>query len=187
MKSLAHIQKLSKMGLIFSKIKFIFCCIGIIGCLTGLISISLGIGSSIKIGNIVLHGFLNTETGTDMKSIGMALTIWLVICVGEGITAWYAKQYFSKELADGTPFTKSGARELKRLGILVITVSLGTSILAEIIREVLIEVFHITANTTPEIGTEGSVILGIAFITVSLLCNYGAEQFEKGEEKLWKI
>ena len=94
MESLTHIQKLSKMGLIFSKIKFVFCCIGIIGCLTGLISISLGIGSSIKIGNVVLHGFLNTETGTDMKSISTALTIWLVICMGGGIKAWYAKQYF---------------------------------------------------------------------------------------------
>ena len=170
--------------MIFSKIKFVFCCIGIIGCLTGLISISLGIGSSIKIGNIILHGFLNTETGTDMKSIGTALTIWLVICMGGGIKAWYAKQYFSKELADGRPFTKRGARELKRLGTLVITVSLGTSMLAEIICEVLIEVLHITANTTPEIwdGNGSSVILGIAFIIVSLLCSYGAEQFEKRKE-----
>ena len=162
MKSLEHIQKLSKMGLILSRIKFIFCFIGIVGCLIGLISIPFGSGSSIKIGNIVLHGLMDTQAGFNLKSIGTTLVAWLVICIDGAITAWFAQSYFSKELMDGTPFTRRGAFELKRLGILVIVVSLGTSMLAK---------------------NENSVILGILFIVVSLLCNYGAEQFEKEKEE----
>lgn len=185
MKSLKQIQQLSRIGLILSRIKFIFSVIGFFGCIAGLIGVLFGNGSSVKIGNLVLHRLVDTDAGFNIKSISASLAAWLVICIGGVVVAWFAKNYFSNELTAGTPFTRSGAKELKRLGILVIVIPLGTSMLAEIVQAVVTGMLHVTSDVALKIwdGDESSVILGIAFVIIALLCNYGAEQLEEKEEK----
>ncbi len=47
-----------------------------------------------------------------------------VACAISGLLLWFAHGYLTHELADGTPFTDSGATELRRLGVLTIVLPL---------------------------------------------------------------
>lgn len=184
MKSLKTIQTLSKMGKTLSKIAFIFAIIGFCGCIAGLISLNFDSGSLIKIGGVTLHGIIDNDSGYNIESIGTALAAWLIICAGEIVLAWFANQYFTNEQMAGTPFTQSGATELKRLGILTICISLGTSMVADIVQEVVAGMLNVTADFATDIcvDNEASVALGIMFIVISLLCRYGAELEESKED-----
>ena len=68
------------------------------------------------------------------------------------------------------------ARSLLRLGILTICIPLGTQILAEIACAVLEK----TSSGAVELplGADGSVVLGVMFIVLSLVCRCAAEQME---------
>lgn len=76
-----------------------------------------------------------------------------------------------KELADGTPFTQSGADQILRLGIRTIVLPL----VAEILRAVFYEVFDVAQALRTDSGNLPSLIMGIVLILVSLIFRYGAE------------
>lgn len=178
-------RALSDGGKTLSKIAFIFAIIGVCGCIVGLISLNFDNERLIKIGGVTLHGIIGNDSGYNIKSIGAALAAWLIICAGEIVLAWFAKNYFINEQMAGTPFTQSGATELKRLGILTICISLGTSMVADIVQEVIAGMLNVTAAFATDIcvDNEASVALGIMFIVISLLCRYGAELVEDKENK----
>ena len=66
------------------------------------------------------------------------------------------------------------AKELTRLGIITIGVSIVTEMVAAIVYEIMSFIFVNTDSL--EIGNWGSVGIGITFIIVSLICRYGAER-----------
>ena len=78
------------------------------------------------------------------------------------------------ELLDGTPFNMERSKELTRLGIITIGVSIVTEAVAAIVYEIMSFIFVNTDSL--EIGNWGSVGIGITFIIVSLICRYGAER-----------
>ena len=80
---------------------------------------------------------------------------------------------FNHELADGEPFTLSGAKELMRLGILTIVIPLGTVIVCSIGVAIADNVYP-GIDKLP-IGEFSSVGLGVMMIVLSLFCRYGAE------------
>lgn len=92
-----------------------------------------------------------------------------VFALTDGILATFAFLYFNAELAEGTPFTQSGADRIKRLGIQTIVLPL----VAEIISEVIYSCFGLTH--TNDWGSGGTVVLGVILILVSLVFRYGAE------------
>lgn len=185
MKTLKTVQTLSKIGKVLSKIAFVFAIIGFCGCIAGLISINLGNGSLIKIGGVTLHGIIANDSGYNIKSISAALVAWLIVCSGEIALSWFAKRYFTNEQLAETPFTQSGATELKRLGILTICIPLGTSIVADIVQAVPAGMLNVTADFATDIcfDNETFIALGVMFIVISLLCRYGAELEENKENK----
>ena len=85
----------------------------------------------------------------------------------------FFEHYFKNELAAGTPFTTEGASELLRLGICTICVPLGAIVVAQtcnaLARQCLANVAEI------QIDGGAPVVLGVAFIIMSLVCKYGAE------------
>ena len=87
--------------------------------------------------------------------------------------AKFAQVYFTNELADGTPFTLAGAKEMMRLGILTICIPAGTTLLTIIARAVIAEVCGEIADLRLDCGE--SIALGVMFLIASLLCRYGAE------------
>ena len=102
------------------------------------------------------------------------MAVGLILCAGEAVLAKFAECYFKHELADGTPFNLSGAKELKRLGILTICIPVGTQIAAEIVYVVMNQIFQDAAPL--RLDQSGSIGIGITFIIVSLICQYGAEK-----------
>lgn len=110
-----------------------------------------------------------------MKSTAdIYMVVAIILCSGEAVIAKFAEHYFKGELLDGTPFNMERSKELTRLGIITIGVSIVTEAVAAIVYEIMSFIFVNTDSL--EIGNWGSVGIGITFIIVSLICRYGAER-----------
>lgn len=175
MKTLHIIQVLSKIGKILSKIAFICCLVGFCICFVGFISLAMGI-EALKLGSVTLKSILNIQDGVTTGTVYAAMAAGMILCAGEAVLAKFAEHYFKRELADGTPFCLEGAKEMRRLGILTICIPLATQTIAEIVQTITAQNFQ---DVVPlELNSSGSVALGIMFLVVSLICQYGAEQHE---------
>lgn len=182
MKTLKTIQTLSKIGRILSKIIFICCVIGAAGCAIGMVSLPFADTGVLKIGGVTVYGLIVNRTGIDLNSLYPLMTGAMLVCVGQAVTAKFAAGYFAHELTAGTPFTLAGAKELLRLGIITICVPLGALLLAQIVSGVMAEI--IGCGEMLQLDGGDSVILGVMFLFMSLLCRYGAELREKSGENL---
>ncbi len=182
MKSLKTIQVLANIGKILSKILFILCIVGFCGCIVGILSLALGL-ESFKIGDVTIRGIIENKAELSMATLYAAMAVGIVYCAAEAVLCKFSEIYFRNELADGTPFTLRGAKELKRLGVIVIIVSLCAGTVCAI-------GLAIAHRANPEIDklpleSIGSIGIGIMMLICSLLCRYGAElRSEKTEETL---
>lgn len=173
-KTLRIIQKLAAVGKVLSKIIAVCCIIGIIGCLIGIVSIStLGL-DTFKIGGVTIHSMIEESAEMSFGTLYAYMTVGLILCIGECIIAKKAEKYFRNELTAGTPFTFDGAKEMLRLGIYIIAISVGALIAANISYSImdhwLSDVAEIHLDAFGQAGT------GLAFIIASLLCKFGAEK-----------
>lgn len=185
MKHLNQIQTLSKIGKILSKIAFICSVLGFCGCIAGLLTLAFGGGAILEWGGVTLHGIVDYREPYSIEGLSAVLAAWLILCAGEAILSWFAQRYFAHELAQCTPFTQSGANELRRLGFLTIFIPLGCAVIADITQGIIAGFLNITTDAITDIcfdqGT--SIILGIMFLILSLLCNYGAALSEPQQIK----
>ncbi|MBQ7714987.1 MAG: hypothetical protein IJT70_03850 [Clostridia bacterium] len=181
MKTLNTIQKLSKLGKILSKIIFVFCLVGGILCVVGIIGLAL-IPDGIKLGGVTIRGLIEKNADISVGTCYAAMAVGIVFCAGEAVLCKFAERYFKNELKAGTPFTFDGAKELMRLGILTICIPVGTTIIAEIVYQIMKHSFSDVVGF--DLGGSISVGLGIMFIVTSLICRHGAEisQGKTGEE-----
>lgn len=177
-KTLNTIQTLSGIGKVFSKIVSICCMVGFCGCVMGIFAMLVG-KEAIKFGGITLHSILETEAGVSTGTIWATIVVGMILCVGEFFVSRMAYRYFTHELAAGTPFTEEGAGELLHLGISVIWIPMVTVVLAQIAQGVIAQFLE----NVEKLSLDGfdSVMLGVMFILMSLLCRYGASQFRKCE------
>lgn len=177
MKTLTTIQKISKLGKTLSKIAFVFSVIGFVGCLAGLCGMGLGGGTLIKIGGVTLHGWILNDSGYSMGSIAAALAAWAIVCAGEAVLAKFSEKYFKNELKAGTPFTFAGAKEMLRLGILILAVPTGCAVAGSIVEGLVAGFMEVEKAAVMDMrfGNEMSITLGVMFILAALLCRYGAE------------
>ena len=88
----------------------------------GLLSNVFGSSKVFKIGGVTIYGLLADIDAYNVKSISATLVAWLIVCMGEAALAKFAELYFRNAEAFGTPFTHTGARELRRLGIMMIVI-----------------------------------------------------------------
>lgn len=93
----------------------------------------------------------------------------VVGCAFGGALLWLFHRYLTHELADGTPFTFSGASELRRLGVVTIVLPLVSLCL----QAIPYTVYDLSYPNRMENGT--SVLLGVALILASLVFRYGAK------------
>jgi len=178
-KTLEIIQKLSKIGKVLSKIIEVFCIVGAVFCLIGIISLSVGNFEAFKIGGVTVHSIIEESAGMSIGTMYASMSVGLIMCIAEVIITKIAGLYFKNEIAAGTPFTMDGAKEMLRLGICTIAISVGSLIVADITYNVLNKCFDSVADMS--LDNASQVGIGIAFIIVSLLCKYGALR-EKSEE-----
>jgi len=181
MKSLKPIQMFAKIGKIVSLVIHIVCMVGGIGCIVGIVALAV-IPDGFKLGGVTIRGFINNYDNLSIGACYTAMAIGAVVCICEAILAKIAHLYFKHELDAGTPFTFDGAKELLRLGICTVAISVGASILAAITYAVMSSLFSGVNELHFEFGT--SIGVGLMFIVMSFFCKYGAEireQSEKGE------
>lgn len=183
MKSLNIIQKLFKIARVSSEVAFVFAIVGFCASLIGLICLCFGADNVLKIGGVTIHGIISENLGYDIKSVAASLSGLPFICVGAAVTAKFAEVNFKNELKEGTPFTLGGAKEMLRLGIITIAVPTGTAVIGRVVEGVVAGFMNVEKAKALEMyfDNETSIVLGIMFIAVSLLCRYGAEIKEKGE------
>lgn len=183
MKSLNIIQKLFKIARVLSEVAFVFAIVGFCASLIGLICLCFGADNVLKIGGVTIHGIISENLGYDIKSVAASLSGLPFICAGAAVTAKFAEVNFKNELKEGTPFTLGGAKEMLRLGIITIAVPTGTAVIGRVVEGVVAGFMNVEKAEALEMyfDNETSIVLGIMFIAVSLLCRYGAEIKEKGE------
>lgn len=168
MKTLESIQKTYKVFQALTRIamilSFIWAGTLLLGVLGGIVWQS---GGNI-VGVPVEYALKLTQTGAVLQMIGVLLGDF-VPALTEGLLFLFAHRYFKQELADGTPFTTSGADQVRSLGIKIIVMPL----VAIIISAVIYECFGVTRPGNWDNGP--AVVLGIALILFSLILRHGAE------------
>lgn len=175
MKTLKTIQVLAKIGKILSSIIFVCCIIGFCGCILGIGSLALGL-ESMKLGGVTIHGIIEKEAEMSLPGMYAAMSVGAVFCAAEAVLSKFAEAYFKKELADGTPFTLQGSKELLRLGILAIALPLAAitvySIGVAVASQAYPEIEKLSLDGFSSVG------LGVMLIVLSLFCRHGAELAE---------
>ena len=180
MKTLNTIQKLAKLGKILSKIVYILSMIGAIGAGVGVVLMAtMGEDAIAKSKESLMQaGEKSAIEQLDKMDVPFLIVIMCVavaFCVAEAVISKFAEKYFTNELADGTPFTLRGAKELMRLGIIQAAVSIGTSTVCGAALAIASASIKSLENETFNGMSFG---LGITFIIVSLICRLGAELTE---------
>ena len=172
MKTLNTIQTISRIGKIISKIVFILSLVGGIGCIVGILCLAL-IPEGLKLGGVTIQGLIENEAALSSGAVYAAMAVGAILCAGEAVLSKLANNYFTHELAAGTPFTFDGAKEMIRLGICTIAIPIGTAVVAGIVYGILNAIFH----SSPELDLSNSfsVGLGVMFIITGLICRHGAE------------
>lgn len=175
MKTLESIQKTYKVFKTLAKIAMILSFVWAGTTLAGLLCGIAWRTSGSVIGISMENALKLTQTVGLNQMIGVLLADF-VFALTDSFLFFFANRYFKQELADGTPFTLAGARQVKSLGIKTIVMPL----VAVIISAVIYECFDLTRPGDWGNGT--AVVLGIALILFSLVLRYGAE-LREGKEK----
>ena len=169
-KTLQTIQKLSKLGRILSKIVKIICIVAAILCAIGLILLAVGADQVVKLGDVAIRALVENDGEQAIESLYAALVGAILLLAGEVVVAGFAARYFRHEYEAGTPFTREGAKEMKRLGILSLVIPIAAAILASIANQVISH-GESAFSANPEV----SVTAGVLFLVVSVIFKYGAE------------
>ena len=175
MKTLESIQKTYKVFKTLAKIamilSFVWAGITLAGLLCGIAWRTSG-----SVIGISMENALKLTQTVGLNQLIGVLLVDFVFALTDSFLFFFANRYFKQELADGTPFTLAGARQVKSLGIKTIVMPL----VAVIISAVIYECFDLTRPGDWGNGT--AVVLGIALILFSLVLRYGAE-LREGKEK----
>lgn len=178
MKTLKTIQTLSKVAKILSTIVFVCSIIGCVSCIIGAVCLGAG-GAILQAGGYDFAKLIQESSGKTIETLYATMACSVILCAGEIAISKFAQLYFKHELEAGTPFTLSGAKEMMRLGIIIVSVSIGTTIVAAIVYAIIKAV---NANVGKyDVGNYSSIMTGIVFMIISLLLKHGAEVSKDGE------
>ena len=173
MKSLQTIQKTFQVFQVLTKIamilSYVWAGLAALGILCGAVWYHGGtvVGASREL----LYSL--TETGGLLEMIGVLLT-HVILALTDGTLLVFALRYFTAEQSDGTPFTKRGAEQIKRLGIRTIVLPLVAAILVATV----CKIFDLPLNVCGDWSNLSGVTMGIVLILASLVFRYGAELTE---------
>lgn len=164
MKSLKTVQAIARVLRILVKIGLIFTIIGAAGALIG----GIALLSTPYLGRELTGMIVSGVEAGDPTMLGIALVGESVYLAGVAVAMGFTCRYFKNELADGTPFTHRGAKELLRAGILNLAVPLGALCLCSAITAIA---------QIPEtlLSNEYEAVSGTVMILLSFVLHYGAD------------
>lgn len=163
MNQLQTIQKTFRVFQTLAAIAKTLCIVGAV--LSG--TIALCISTEINGGNVfTLFGepIKLFADGTGMQKTGVECLITMIVMIAKAILLTFAGRYFKIEQADGTPFSESGATELKRLGIRCIIIPIIATAIAAVEG---VQDIDIT-------GDFPGIVTGLILILASIIFSYGA-------------
>lgn len=176
MKTLESIQKTCKvfktLAMLSMILSFIWAGLSLAGLLCGVTWRGGGTVIGISTGDALK---LTRAAGLE-QMIGILLGDF-VFALTDGFLFFFTHRYLKQELADGTPFTETGAEQVKSLGIKTIVMPL----VAAIISAVVCECFAMSHPS--DRGNGVTLVLGIALILFSLILRHGAELRESTDGK----
>ncbi len=178
MKPLKTVQLIARILRILSVIALVCTIIGTVGVLIGGGVLLAFPDMDAEILQTILSEADAVESAEDLTNLGIALLAGGISLVGQIITTALFAAYLKHELADGTPFTVRGAKELRRVGVLTLVIPFVTACASATVTSLL--------GVEPVISTESSMWLGVVLFLVSFLLRYGAElekKTAKGEKK----
>lgn len=164
MKSLEVIQKIVKVLRILAKIAYIFCIIGAIASAIGAASL-FAIDENSEIWKKALEA-IQPDT-IDLAAVRCTCLTGVIVCAAGAVLSWFSKRLFEDELAAGTPFDKHICKDVLKVGIIYLAVSVVSGIIIAIIYAC----FKLDADGS---GFSGFTT-GIVYIICWLLCRYGAD------------
>lgn len=180
-KTLTTIQTIYKIASIVSMVIFICTIVGACMSLIGL-SIYCTLGTEgLEIGGVNIKGLIGDLQDLSNEDVIYALASSTIICTVVAVVFRFIVSYFKKELTDGTPFTKRGAKELFRLGIIEIVLFFATSIILEIV-EAIINLNGKIVDTQLS-DKPLSIWFGLMCIFLSIIYKYVAEKDEYSKTK----
>ena len=172
MEQLQKIQKTAHVFEILTKIAYIFSIVGAVLCAVGaLCAVAYASGGQVfSLFGEPITIFSTTRPMTETMAVMLADFVMLVT---EAILLSFAYRYLKAEQAAGTPFTVSGAEQLKKLGIRCIWMP--------IVAMVVVSVIGVCYNVD-NIGSDSnlpSLVTGVVLILASMVFRYGAALEEK--------
>lgn len=165
MSTLEKIQKVMRVFMILTKIAMILAYVAVALLLAGAGSLAAGD----LVDKVPLLGTFADTTGVDPSQAVWLLIATAVSALFGAVLLTLLYRYFRAEVADGTPFTITGAEKVKRLGISAIVLSFVSMCLTDAIYE------RIGLSAFNNFDNAGGITLGIGLILFSLILKYGAE------------
>lgn len=178
MKGLNIIQVLARIGQVLSRIVYVCSALGVGGCVVGAVALLIGeivTGSS----GITLSALIKSEAEISAAALWNLIAVGAILCIGELAVAKRVCAYFEGELAEGHPFTVTGAHELLMLGVSAVWMPLAAVLAAEITQHILDGLFDGVRMVS--LNGYDSVATGVALIITALVCRAGAELLEARE------
>ena len=170
MKSLVTVQKIFRVFQIITKVAMILSFVWAGFAAAGLLLTATCHNSSMIMDRIMESIPGDELAGSYYQIIGVLMAD-LVLAITDAILFLMAYRYFTQEQADGTPFTYTGAEQIKKLGIRTIVYPLVAIVLAA----TFYAVFGVSESAMNDLGNLTSVMAGIVMILVSFVFRYGAE------------
>lgn len=164
MKSLEVIQKIVKVLRILAKIAYIFCIIGAVASAIGAASL-FAIDENSEIWKKALEA-IQPDT-IDLAAVRCTCLTGVFVCAAGAVLSWFSKRLFEDELAAGTPFDRHICKDVLKVGI----IHLAVSVVSGIILAIIYACFNLDADGS---GFSGFTT-GIVYIICWLLCRYGAD------------
>ena len=159
-KTLSTILTIFKVVKIIAKVVFILCIIGGAGCLIGLATLPMAA--------------VFAEEYLDLSSAYLGCFVGAAVCAAEAVFAFFAARYFDNVLKAGTPFTLEGSKEIFRLGIASIIISVACAIIVGVASFVFVLIADPTMDA-PDVNMSISLSTGLVFLFLSLIFKHGAE------------
>ncbi|MDO4544138.1 MAG: hypothetical protein Q4C01_06250 [Clostridia bacterium] len=174
MKSLKTVQAIFKVLKVLATVAAVFCLVGAVILIVSIAVIALlEAGDSSEFIKKIVEW-----TGEDYRFNELLATLCaaFTVCISGGLLSLFTLRYFKRELADGTPFTERGAKELLYLGIKhIVTPAVAVLIIAIICACCGVD--------KTEIDYDFHGFSGVGMILLSFVFKYGAELENKLKER----
>ena len=175
-KALKTVQGFAKVAKVLSMIVFVCSIVGFVGCVIAAVVAAAVTGSFFDTIKDMIVKFTKEDTAIGKDALLAVSVAGAIICAAEAVLSKFAFNYFRREVKDGTPFTASGALELRRLGYLALFIPIGASMIVGIFYGIMQKSFAGIPDWSFSNGS--TIVIGALFLIGSYVFEYGTEKLE---------